>query len=101
MAKLAKGCYPGHWDYKNYEQYAVYETRTKAMLDAIPEKVRFPVADGYAFYAVISRKPLTLQFIPYQDAWEIPDAYVRGLRLQDVDNLLNRESVIKGLFSKV
>jgi hypothetical protein len=46
--------------------------------------LRFPVADGCAFYRVESVKPLTVQHVPYADAWRIPAAHIRGIRIGDV-----------------
>jgi len=43
----------------------------------------FPVADGYAHYRVSKASPLTLQHVPYGDAWRIPAAHIRGLRKVD------------------
>jgi hypothetical protein len=46
--------------------------------------LRFPHADGYAMYLVAKTSPLTLQHIPYGDAWELPAAHLRGVNLADV-----------------
>jgi len=43
----------------------------------------FPVADGYAHYRVSKASPLTLQHVPYGDAWRISAAHIRGLRKAD------------------
>jgi len=43
-----------------------------------------PHADGYAFYIVIKESPLTLQHVPYSDAWIVPDYVIRGLNLADL-----------------
>lgn len=48
-----------------------------------------PYADGYAYYIVTKAKPLTLRWIPYCDAWQVPDVYIRGLRLEDVRSMLH------------
>jgi hypothetical protein len=101
MAKLDKNSYPGNWGLSHGETWKDYSRRTEAMLDAIRGDVmRFPVADGYAFYYVKSRKPLVLQHVPYGDAWTIPDAHIRGLRLVDVDEMLEREANLQKIFSK-
>lgn len=44
----------------------------------------FGVADGHATYLVVKERPLTLQHVPYGDAWHIPGAHVRGIRVADV-----------------
>lgn len=46
--------------------------------------VRFPVADGYAVYAVPRLKPLVLYHIPIGDAYQITAAHMRGLRSKDL-----------------
>jgi len=45
----------------------------------------YPHADGYANYYIVSEKPLILQHIPYGDAWQLPYAHIRGLRLSDIN----------------
>lgn len=46
------------------------------------EILRFPVADGHAQYMVINCEELI--HLPLGDAWQIPDAYIRGLRSTDI-----------------
>ena len=46
--------------------------------------LKFPVADGYAVYRIVSVKPLTLAHIDYMDAWSIPGAHLRGITLASV-----------------
>lgn len=41
-------------------------------------------ADSYAYYRVAKESPLTLEHIPYGDAWRLPAAYERGIELDDV-----------------
>jgi len=84
MAKLGTPYpFPKWEDYPDYKEY--YKASDKA-LDEIPQDklIQFPIADGYAFYYVKSLSPLTLQHIPYSDAWEIPYAHIRGLRKSDI-----------------
>lgn len=52
--------------------------------------LHFGVADGYARYRVVKHHPLTLQHIYVGDGWQIPAAHVRGIRLQDVVDDMNR-----------
>lgn len=61
--------------------------------------IKFPVADGYAFYLVSKEHPLTLKHIPFGDAWEIPDAHVRGLTKDDVVDILRSERKLNALFA--
>ena len=60
----------------------------------------YPVADGHAHYLVIKDKPLTLAHIPYSDAWELPDAHIRGLQRQDVLQHLEHQKKMNKLFGK-
>ena len=70
--------------------------RLQAASDALPEGIlvggllSFPVADGYAYYLVRNNDPLTLQHVPFGDAWTIPTPYVRGLEPEDVIEQLAR-----------
>lgn len=43
--------------------------------------LRFPYADGYAFYRVTSARPFKVQHLKYGDAWEVHPATIRGLTL--------------------
>ena len=92
MAKL-NGVVKGNWEMKKDENFNSWLSRQDKLLSEIRKEgklIQFPVADGYAFYRVDSEKPLTLSFVPYMDAYQIPDAHLRGLNLDDVKQLLNR-----------
>lgn len=52
----------------------------------------FPVADGHAHYLVTKAKPLTLQHVPYCDAYAIPQAHIRGLTMNDVFHQINQRN---------
>jgi len=54
--------------------------------------VTFPFADGFAYYFIKSERPLILQHIPYGDAYQIPAAHLRGLRLEDIQARQDRTS---------
>lgn len=62
--------------------------------------IRFPVADGYAQYMVLSTKPLALMHIESGDAYSIPAAHMRGLNLTEVKKLVKYEEGMAKLFSK-
>lgn len=68
--------------------------------DCVGEVVRFPIADGQAQYMVWSHKPLSLIHLPLGDAWNIPEAHARGLRLADIRDMVNREKAIADLFAR-
>ena len=61
--------------------------------------ISFPVADSFAHYIVVSRKPLTLQHVDYMDGYHVHGALVRGLRLADVDAMVNREKRVREMFA--
>lgn len=92
------------WNQGSEETWHDFRGRTDALMDkliAVSKSVaedimkypkasliglllRFPVADGYAFYLVVQDKPLRLCHIPFGDGYRIPDAYIRGLRRSDI-----------------
>lgn len=61
------------------------------------EVVRFPIADGYAQYMVANAT--TLIWLPLGDAWQIPDAHARGLRISDIKAEIDRARKFRELFS--
>lgn len=66
----------------------------------IGEVVRFPRGDGSAMYLVWKTSPLELIHLPVGDAWQIPDAHSRGLRLSDIKDQIDRERRLTELFAK-
>jgi hypothetical protein len=96
------GEYPGDWKYKDGESWEDYDARCKAMLDAIPKDkiLRFPIADGQALYFIEKMKPLTLQHIPYGDAWHIPGAHMKGLTAADAERMIDWGQKMSALFAK-
>lgn len=68
------------------------------------EIVRFPIADGYAQYMVFDapgRRPaFGLIHMPLGDAYQIPEAHLRGLRKQDIQNEISRSKRLQALFAK-
>jgi hypothetical protein len=112
MAKLAETPVEG-FDLDANEDINEYLKRTDALLQALeaefekqPEGtvkgaiVSFPYADGSAMYLVQRVRPLTLQHIPYGDAWQIPAAHIRGLTLEDIEQNIARSRSLKALFSQ-
>jgi len=86
MAKLLDIPYPfPKWeDFTNMHDY--FDAQDKA-LEEIPEDRLYssPVADGQAMYFIVSDNPLVLRHIPFGDAYQLPYAHVRGLRLSDIN----------------
>ena len=60
----------------------------------------FPVADGKALYLVTSDKPVTLQHLPFFDGYAIPDAHIRGLNKDDVQQKVAQANRWRKLFSE-
>lgn len=50
----------------------------------VGEVVYFPQGDGSAAYMVWCERPFELVHLPIHDAWRLPEAHERGLRLSDV-----------------
>lgn len=112
MAKLAETPVEG-FELDTGEDINAYLGRTDALLQALeadfenqPEGtvkgavVSFPYADGSAMYLVQKVRPLTLQHIPYGDAWQIPAAHMRGLTLEDIQQNIARTRGLKAMFSQ-
>jgi hypothetical protein len=87
MARLDGGGWPGFEkrDGEGWDEH--YERQGEALrqIERDHTVMRFPVADGYALYAVIAEKPLVLRHIPYGDAYRAAGATIRGTTLADVE----------------
>jgi hypothetical protein len=62
--------------------------------------LRWQRGDGYAWYKVVSEKPLTLQWVDYGDRWQVEYALIKGLDVEDVKEHLRRMDGLDALFSK-
>jgi hypothetical protein len=62
--------------------------------------IRFPVADGHATYQIAKVKPLTLRHVDYIDGYSISAAEIRGLRIGDVEQMLDYERRLFAIFGK-
>lgn len=106
MAKVYSAPKEWGWDeafnFDPKEDWKVWTARQDAKMAEIEAQypvIRFQVADGYAQYAVYSRKPLQLIHIPYGDAYQADPILLRGLRASDVTAMLEREKRLKKLFA--
>lgn len=63
------------------------------------EIVKFPHADGYAQYMIMSLKPAKLIHLPLGDAWQIPDAYERGLTSKEIKLNVDSGKELQALFT--
>jgi hypothetical protein len=110
MAQLHKSCYPMPLQASGEDWKAFFDRENKALKDLqtastnLPEGeivgglVKWQVADGYAYYLVTKASPLTLQWVPFCDDYQVPAALIRGLRKADIIDMLNRERRIAELF---
>lgn len=65
--------------------------------------LKFSVADGYAYYAVVEDKGgdnFAVAHAPYLDAWTVHPALIRGLSRQDVIDQLERTRGMDRLFGR-
>ena len=107
MAKLLKIKAKGHWDKQIYnggrgcscKDFRECMAIEEAELDAIgwDNIMHFPVADGKALYKVVKEKPLTLQHIPYGDAYQVQPALIRGLNFSDLEAQRKWDSMWRNL----
>jgi len=98
MARLDDSVY-GEWEPRPGEPTDAWLSRTEGALaeleresgrvdvaagDIVGLVLMFPAADGNAVYRVTKASPLTLQHVPFGDAYRVPPAHIRGLRKQDI-----------------
>ncbi len=114
MAVLSNEVAEGNFQWTTEQDFGEFFKKSQADLDGYIHKshnlsegevvggvVKFQVADGYAFYKVLGDTPLVLQHIPFGDAYEIPNAYLRGLERGDIEELLERERQLHAMFSRI
>jgi hypothetical protein len=69
--------------------------------DLIGEIVHFPQGDGSAAYMVFNVKPLELLHLAIHDAWALPEAHERGLKLADIRDVVERNRAWKRRIDEV
>lgn len=102
MAQIVKPYDLPEYDREKYDNYDEYHEEEKKEMEKLFEEqpdslgeglegiiITFHVADGYAYYRVVSESPLKIQHIPYLDGYKIPQAHIRGLRKKDIRNKFN------------
>jgi hypothetical protein len=98
MAQLHPQPYPlPDPDYSvRYPQLDAHDQAFKSLLersDALPEgqyvgkMIGWGRGDGTAWYLVTCMRPITLQWVPVGDAWQVEEALIRGLNRQDIKAL--------------
>ena len=100
MAQLGKE-YPFP-KYENFQDWKEFDKAQNEAFEKIPKDriIEFPVADGYACYYIGSLDPLVLRFIPCYDQYQIPMAYIRGLRKADIEQMIARKKAFEEIFTK-
>lgn len=62
--------------------------------------IGIPVADGQAQYMVLDNgRALSLMHLPLGDAWSVPEYMTRGMRKDDVLQLIEREKRLSALWA--
>ena len=75
------------------------ELRSKKTGDLVGEELRWPRADGYARYMIVSQAPnLVLAHLEIGDAWQVEEALIRGLRLADAQQMVERDKAFAAMF---
>jgi hypothetical protein len=108
MAQLSNYAYPmPEWgdDWRQgYERQHNALVGLQQASDALSEGkivgglIRFQVADGYAYYRVVKASPLTVEWVPFGDNYQVHPAMIRGLNKADIVNMLNYDKRIASLF---
>lgn len=105
MARLERTPYPlpggGVSQEATAAMWALMEkSNTLVRGEVVGGVLQFPRADGYATYLVTKEKPLTVQHIPYMDAWTVEPALIRGLTKADVLEMLGWRASLSRLFAE-
>lgn len=76
------------------------ELRAKKTGDLVGEELRWSRADGYARYLIVSQTPnLVLALLEVGDAWQVEAALIRGLRLSDARQMVERDRAFAKMFA--
>lgn len=82
--------------YERLKKWCKENTDSKSPL--VGETIQFSVADGSAVYMVFSTSPLHLIHSSYGDGYQAHDALIRGLRVSDVKEQVERAKTMAKLF---
>lgn len=75
-------------DYKTFEKLCAASDKVDLSKRVIGCVVGFPYADGHAFYKVLNDNPLTLEHIPYGDAWRLAAYSEAGILEDDIRDVV-------------
>jgi hypothetical protein len=109
MAKLDPTPYPlPPIDYAHFGRDGAHEKAFDALAarsatlgegEYVGALINWQIADGYASYLVTSMRPVTLQHVPFGDAYTVHPETIRGLRKADVIEKVNQARAFRRLFS--
>ena len=74
--------------------------RTNCPGDLTGERLRWQRADSYAEYIIVKESPFTIAHLAIGDAWQVEPALVRGLRISDAREMVERERAMAELFKE-
>ena len=104
MARLLKGIAPEFENLKSFEDldfnWNDLMKQENQAFEAVEKRatvVKQQVADSHAFYEVVKRQPLQIRWIPFCDKWTADPAWIRGLRLSDVEQSERWENAFRKL----
>ena len=85
----------------NYIETLAAEARQNGDSDLLGEVVKWQRADGYAMYMVWNTEPLELVHLEgIADGYTVEEALIRGLRLTDVNEMVENDRKIAEIFAK-
>jgi len=115
VAKLERDSYPGMPTFADMDTGSSFDDIVRKQDEVLAELkakcpladakdltgalLHFPAGDGTALYIVTRDKPLTVQHVPYCDAWHADACTIRGINRTDVRSQLYRTAKLKALFS--
>ena len=110
MGTVAPPCELDMGSLQKYREYESNVTRWKKILsdqyrrecaqEFVGEVIRTPIADGFAEYIVVSARPLRVVHLDVGDGWNAPRPWIRGLRHEDVAEMIAVEKSIARAMAK-
>jgi hypothetical protein len=114
MAKVIECRDKAPWVWKRGEPFEAEMARTDRLFEELMAAsnrvdlsgdiaglvVKFGVADGYAVYRVAKDKPLTLEHIPYGDAYYIDWRMLKGFTKADIVEMAQSDREIRQTYDE-
>jgi hypothetical protein len=76
---------------QNYIDTLAAMAKENGKSDLLGQIVRWQRGDGYAEFMVWNTKPLELIHLEIGDAWDVEEALIRGLRISDIKEMIERD----------